>query len=48
MAMRAKNKATAWKKDGRKGRKISKRLANVLERRESSKKKKSFHSETDQ
>jgi len=41
--MRNKNKATSWKKDGKRGRKISKRLANVIERRESGKKKKDFY-----
>ena len=35
MAMRTKNKATAWKRDGKRGRRISKRMANVLERRRS-------------
>lgn len=34
MAMRDKNKATAWKKDGTRGRRLSKRLANVIERRQ--------------
>lgn len=35
MAMREKSKATSWKYDGRRGRKISKKLANTYERRES-------------
>lgn len=34
MSLRRKSKATAWKYDGRRGRKKSKRLANVYERRE--------------
>ena len=33
MPMRQRNKATAWKRDGLRGRRISKRLANVIERR---------------
>lgn len=36
MAMREKSKATSWY-DGRRGRKISKRLANVYERRQAKK-----------
>ena len=32
-AMREQNKATGWKRDGRRGRRMSKRMANVLERR---------------
>jgi len=37
MSMRSKSKATSWKYDGRRGKKVSKRLANVYERRESKK-----------
>ena len=37
MSMRSKSKATSWKYDGRRGRKISKRLANVQERRDARK-----------
>jgi len=37
MSMRSKSKATRWKYDGRRGRKISKRLANVQERRDARK-----------
>jgi len=35
--MRKKSKITSWKQDGRRGRKITKRLANVYERRNSKK-----------
>jgi hypothetical protein len=37
MAMREKSKATSWKYDGRRGRKISKKLANTYERRQAKK-----------
>ena len=33
MPMRQRNKATAWKREGLRGCRISKRLANVIERR---------------
>lgn len=32
MAMRNKNKSTSWKYDGRRGKKMSRRYANILER----------------
>ena len=35
MSMRMKNKSTSWKYDGKRGRKISHKHANTLERRES-------------
>lgn len=34
MSMRKKSKATSWKYDGRRGKKVSKKLANAQERRE--------------
>ena len=34
MSMRMKNKSTSWKYDGKRGRKISHKHANTLERRE--------------
>lgn len=37
MSMREKNKATSWKHDGKRGRKKSKRYANILERRKADK-----------
>jgi len=37
MAMRKKSKITSWKYDGRRGRRLSKRLANVHERRDARK-----------
>ena len=35
MAMRKKSKATSWKYDGRRGKRLAKKLANTYERRES-------------
>lgn len=35
MAMRKKFKATSWKYDGRRGKRLAKKLANTYERRES-------------
>ena len=37
MSMRKKSKAVSWKRDGRRGRKLAKKLANRYERREGKK-----------
>jgi len=42
MSMRMKNKATSWKYDGKRGRKISHKHANILERREAKTEIKSY------
>ena len=42
MAMRSKSKATKWVHDGKRGRRISKRMANVIERRKANARIKSF------
>jgi hypothetical protein len=40
--MRSKNKATKWIYDGKRGRRMSKRMANVIERRKANLRIKSF------
>lgn len=45
MSMREKSKATSWKYDGRRGRKMTKKLANKYERRNA--KKEAFNNEND-
>ena len=45
MAMRKKSKITSWKYDGRRGRRMSKKLANKDERRNA--KKEAFNNEND-
>jgi len=37
MSMRKKSKAVSWKRDGRRGRKLAKKLANRYERNEAKK-----------